>query len=73
MVSDFSEVFEPDSVENLRLPEELRDNVAAMPEQIPPTDRQKEELRRRKEEYLRNPDSAVPWEVARERIRNRNR
>jgi putative addiction module component (TIGR02574 family) len=58
--------------QKLEIVEELWDSIAATPESVPVPDWQKEELARRKAEYLQHPESGVPWEEAKERIRRGN-
>jgi putative addiction module component (TIGR02574 family) len=65
-----SQVFELTLSEKLQLLEDLWDSIAQVPEQIAVLDWQKEELDKRKETFLQNPDSGSSWEVVKERIRN---
>lgn len=55
--------------ERLRVVEMIWDSIAAEPETVPVTDAQKKELEARMEEYRRDPSIAVPWEIARKRLR----
>jgi putative addiction module component (TIGR02574 family) len=71
MKPEFTQVFELTLSEKLQLLEDLWDNIAQVPEQIPVLDWQKEELAKRKAAYLQNPNSGSSWEAAKERIRNR--
>ncbi len=66
MKAEFTQVFELALSEKLQLVEDLWDNIALVPEQIPMLDWQKEELARRKVAYLQNPDLGSSWEAARE-------
>ncbi len=54
--------------EKLILLEELWDDLAARPEDIPLWDWQKEELDRRYEEYRKNPSEGSPWLEVKERL-----
>lgn len=56
--------------ERIELVEALWDSIAAEPESVPVTEAQKREIESRLEEYRRNPSIAIPWEVARDRLRN---
>lgn len=69
MNAEFTQMFELALSEKLQLVEDLWDNIASTPEQIPILDWQKEELAKRKANYLHNPNSGSTWEVAKERIR----
>jgi putative addiction module component (TIGR02574 family) len=72
MNTEFGALFELSVPRRLELVEELWNSIAAAPEELPVTCWQKAELARRKAEFLRNPESGVPWEEAKERIRGRN-
>ena len=71
MNPEFAQIFELNVSEKLQLVEDLRDNIAATPEQIPVLEWQKEELARRKAAHLQNPSARTSWEEAKERIRSR--
>ena len=58
--------------EKLRLLEVLWDSIVADPDQVPIPEGLIEELDRRKEEYLRNPESARSWEEVKTSIRARH-
>ncbi|AFZ45740.1 addiction module component, TIGR02574 family [Halothece sp. PCC 7418] len=70
MNQNFTQLFELSTAEKIQLVEDLWDDIAQSPEQIPVLDWQKEELRKRKESYFKNPDSGASWEVVKERIRS---
>lgn len=55
-------------VEKLLLLEELWDELAAQPSEVPVPDWQKRELERRYQEYLRHPTEGSPWAEVRERL-----
>ena len=57
--------------ERIQLVEDLWDSIVAVPESIPLTEAQKQELDQRLDAYHQNPDAGSPWELVRERIRNR--
>jgi putative addiction module component (TIGR02574 family) len=57
--------------ERIQLVQELWDSIVAVPESVQLTEAQKQELDRRLEAYHQNPDAGSPWELVRERIRNR--
>jgi putative addiction module component (TIGR02574 family) len=68
----------PDSIFNLSPPEKLQlvedlwDDLAATPNEIPVHDWQKEELARRKANLQQHPASALTWEEIQARLRNRH-
>ena len=55
--------------ERLQLQEEIWDSLATVPDQVPVTAAQREELARRLEAYHRNPEEGVPWEDVKARMR----
>jgi putative addiction module component (TIGR02574 family) len=58
--------------EKLQLVSELWEQIAESDESLPIPDWQKEELDRRKKNLEANPQSGIPWEEARRRIRESN-
>lgn len=54
--------------ERIQLVEDLWDSIAAEQDQIPVTNAQREEVRRRTEEHDADPASAGPWAEVRERL-----
>ncbi len=64
-------VFELSLSEKLQLVEDLWDDIAAVPVDVPVRDWQKEELDRRKANFLSNPGSGLSWEEVQRRIRKR--
>lgn len=58
--------------ERLQLVEDLWDSIAANPEAVPVYEWQKEELKRRKQNFLKNPKSGSSWEDVKRRIRKQN-
>jgi len=57
------------AAERLRLVEAIWDSIAAEPESIPISEAQRAEIERRLEEYRRDPSIAIPWDVAKSRLR----
>ena len=57
--------------ERIQLVEDIWDSIAEVPEAIPLTDQQKEELDRRLKEYHKDPTQGSTWNVVRETIRKR--
>ena len=56
------------SSEKLLLLEELWDDMADHPSEVPVPDWQKRELERRYREFLQNPSEGSPWPEVRERL-----
>ncbi len=65
-------VFDLSPSEKLQLVEDLWDDLASTPENVPVHDWQKEELARRKANLLKNPASGLSWEEIQRRVRNRH-
>jgi putative addiction module component (TIGR02574 family) len=65
-------VFDLSPAEKLQLVEDLWDDLATEPGDIPVHQRQKDELERRKANLLRNPASGLTWEEVKRRIRSRH-
>jgi putative addiction module component (TIGR02574 family) len=62
-------VFDLSPSEKLQLVEDLWDDLATNPDDVPIHDWQKEELAKRKERLQSNPDPGSSWEEVRARIR----
>jgi len=65
-------IFDLSSPEKLQLVEDLWDDLAATPSEVPVHDWQKKELARRKANLANHPASAVSWEEVKARIRSRH-
>lgn len=72
MNSDKTSVFDLSPSEKLQLVEDLWDDLAATPEEVPVHDWQKAELARRKSNLLKNPASALTWHEVQRRVRSRH-
>jgi putative addiction module component (TIGR02574 family) len=65
-------IFDLSPAEKLQLVEDLWDDLASTPENVPVYDWQKEELARRKINLANNPASAVSWEEVKQTVRRRH-
>lgn len=72
MDSDDSSVFDLSPEEKLQLVEDLWDDLATNPEEVPVLDWQIEELARRKANLQKNPASGLSWEEVKRRVRSRH-
>jgi putative addiction module component (TIGR02574 family) len=72
MASNDYSVFDLTPSEKLQLVEDLWDDLAAKPNDVPVHEWQKEELARRKANLQKNPASALLWEQVQKRIRSRH-
>lgn len=55
--------------EKIQLLEDLWDSIAVDPASVPVLEWQKQELRRRKTKFLKNPTAGVTWGQAKRKIR----
>ncbi len=65
-------LFDLPPAKKLQLVEDLWDDLAASPTDVPIHDWQNEELARRKANLMSRPASAVSWDDAKARIRSRH-
>jgi len=63
-------IFDLSPPEKLQLVEDLWDDLAAAPSEVPIHDWQKEELARRKANLMNNPASGLSWDEVKRRIRS---
>lgn len=71
MSSSRESIFELSLSEKLQLVEDLWDDIASSPENVPVHDWQKEELARRKHNLLNNLGSELNWHEIQRRVRGR--
>ncbi len=64
-------IFDLSPPEKLQLVEDLWDDLAAVPSEVPIHDWQKEELARRKANLMSNPADGLSWDEVKRRIRDR--
>ena len=62
-------IFDLSPAEKLQLVEDLWDDLAAAPNEVPVHEWQKQELARRKANLLKNPESGLSWEEVKQRTR----
>lgn len=62
-------VFDLSTSEKLQLVQDLWDDIAASPSEVPVTDWEKEELDRREARLKKNPASGLSWEEVKKRVR----
>ena len=65
-------VFDLSPSEKLQLVEDLWDDLAATPSEVPVLDWQVEELHRRKANLMSNPASSLNWDEVKQRVRSRH-
>lgn len=69
MSSNVVSVFDLNPSEKLQLVEDLWDDLAAIPSDVPITEWQKEALDRRKSNLMSNPASGLAWDDVKQRVR----
>jgi len=62
MNTQFSEILQLSVAERIQLVEDIWDSVAAFPDEVPLTERQKKELDCRLQSYAQNPQEGILWE-----------
>jgi putative addiction module component (TIGR02574 family) len=72
MATEMTSVFDLGPAEKLQLVEDLWDDLAATPAEVPIHDWQIEEVARRKANLQKNPASGLSWEEVKRRIRSRD-
>ena len=71
MNSNTVSIFDLSPPEKLQLVEDLWDDLAANPSEVPVHEWQKEELARRKANLMSNPASGLSWDDVKSRVRGR--
>ena len=69
MSTQLTDILQMSVAERIQLAEDIWDSIAAVPEALPLTDVERQELDRRLEAYARNPDEGIPWDELREKVR----
>ena len=64
-------IFDLSPPEKLQLVEDLWDDLAAIPSDVPVHEWQKKELARRKVNLMSNPASGLSWDEVKRRVRSR--
>lgn len=70
-ISQPSSVFDLSPAEKLQLVQDLWDDLAATPEDVPVHEWQKTEVARRRANFTKNPDSGLDWAEVKQNIRRR--
>jgi putative addiction module component (TIGR02574 family) len=68
-----ADILELSVAERIQIVEDIWDSIAAVPEAVPLSEDQKNELDRRLEAYHLNPEAGSPWSEVRERICSRSK
>ena len=71
MDAKVNSVFDLSPPEKLQLVEDLWDDLASVPAEVPIHDWQKEELARRKANLMSNPVTGLSWDEVKRRVRSK--
>ncbi len=63
-----SDVLELSAPERVRLVQAIWDSIEAVPEDVPVTEAEREELDRRLDAYYRDPSAGTPWSEVKARL-----
>lgn len=69
---DVTSIFDLSPSEKLQLVEDLWDDLAASPSDVPLYDWQKKELEQRKLRLMSNPESGISWNEIKRRVRRQH-
>ena len=72
MDAEVNSVFDLSPPEKLQLVEDLWDDLASDPAEVPIHDWQKEELARRKANLMSHPATGLSWDEVKRRVRSRH-
>jgi putative addiction module component (TIGR02574 family) len=70
--TEFAPIFKLGRAERLQLVQDLWDSIAQEEAELPVADWKAEELRRRKQRFLKHPSSGRSWEQVKKRARAQN-
>lgn len=69
MSTQLTDILQMSVAERIQLAEDIWDSIAALPEALPLTDAERQELNRRLELYAQNPDQGISWDALKENLR----
>ena len=69
MSTQLTDILQMSVAERIQLAEDIWDSISAVPEALPLTNAERQELDRRLEAYAQNPDEGIPWNELREKVR----
>ena len=68
MSVSLSELLELEISERIKVAQAIWDSIAEIPEAVPVSDTDREEIDRRLDAYYREPDAGKPWPEVREKL-----
>lgn len=69
MTPTLTQILQLSVAERIQLVEDIWDSILAVPESLKLTERQRQELDQRLQAYRKQPESTIPWEEVKKRIR----
>jgi putative addiction module component (TIGR02574 family) len=69
MSTQLTDILQMTIAERIQLAEDIWDSIAAVPEALPLTDAERQELNHRLELHQQNPDEGIPWDELKEKVR----
>ncbi|MEM7029689.1 MAG: addiction module protein [Chloroflexota bacterium] len=69
-ILSMNEISQLSVAERIQLVQDIWDSIWSMPESLELTEAQKDELDRRLEHYRQQPETSIPWEDVKQRIRD---
>jgi putative addiction module component (TIGR02574 family) len=69
MSTQLADILQMSVAERIQLAEDIWDSIAAIPEALPLTEAERQELDHRLELYAKNPDEGIPWDELKEKVR----
>jgi len=70
MTPTLSNILQLSVAERIQLVEDIWDSILVMPESLPLTETQRQELDHRLNEYRQHPEASIPWAEVKKRIRS---
>ncbi len=69
MSTQLTDILQMSVAERIQLAEDIWDSIAAVPDALPLTDAERQELDRRLQLYAQNPDEGIPWDELKDKLR----
>lgn len=69
MSTQLTDILQMSVAERIQLAEDIWDSIAAVPDALPLTDAERQELDRRMQLYAQNPDEGIPWDELKDKLR----
>jgi putative addiction module component (TIGR02574 family) len=69
MSTQLTDILQMSVAERIQLAEDIWDSIAAVPDALPLTDAERQELDRRLKLHAQNPDEGIPWDELKDKLR----